>query len=110
MLDRIHAARTDGTDAIVINPGEWLIGNLIKVLPFFVGLTRRSSAAWTHSSVALRDAILGVGIRFVELHISNVHAREKFRHHSYFSDVAVAVMVGLVLSTVLLSRFRWDLG
>lgn len=71
MLDRIHAARGEGVDAIIINPG-----------------------AWTHTSVALRDALAGVAIRFIEVHISNVHKREAFRHHSYLSDIADAVIVG----------------
>lgn len=52
-------------------------------------------AAFTHTSVAIRDAILSVGIPFIEVHLSNVHAREKFRHHSYFSDIAIGVICGL---------------
>jgi 3-dehydroquinate dehydratase-2 len=72
LIDRLHAARIDGTDFIVINPG-----------------------AFTHTSVALRDAIAAVAIPFVEVHLSNVHRREPFRHHSYFSDLAEGVIVGL---------------
>lgn len=72
LIDRIHAARDDGTEYIIINP-----------------------AAFTHTSVALRDALLAVSIPFIEVHLSNVHKREPFRHHSYFSDVAVGVICGL---------------
>ncbi|HMW83684.1 MAG TPA: type II 3-dehydroquinate dehydratase [Pseudomonadales bacterium] len=71
LIDRIHGALEDGTDFILFNP-----------------------AAFTHSSVALRDALLAVAIPFIELHLSNVHAREPFRHHSYFSDIAVGVISG----------------
>ncbi|CAN5225409.1 type II 3-dehydroquinate dehydratase [soil metagenome] len=71
LIDRIQAARGEA-DMIVINPG---------------GLT--------HTSVALRDALIGVSIPFVEIHLSNVHAREPFRKHSYLSDVAVGVIMGL---------------
>ena len=52
-------------------------------------------AAFTHTSVAIRDAFAGIGVPFIEIHLSNVHARESFRHHSYFSDIAVGVIVGL---------------
>ena len=72
LIERIHAAREQGVRAIIINP-----------------------AAYTHTSVALRDAIAAVAIPFVEVHLSNVHAREPFRHHSYFSDLAVGVICGL---------------
>ncbi len=72
IIERIHEARGEGIDFILINP-----------------------AAFTHTSVAIRDAILGVNIPFIEVHISNVHAREAFRAHSYFSDVAVGVICGL---------------
>ncbi len=72
LIERIHEARKEGIDFIIINP-----------------------AAFTHTSVAIRDALLGVNIPFIEVHISNVHAREAFRSHSYFSDVAVGVICGL---------------
>ncbi|TBU95772.1 type II 3-dehydroquinate dehydratase [Stutzerimonas kirkiae] len=72
LIDRIHAAHGEGVDFILINP-----------------------AAFTHTSVALRDALLAVSIPFIEVHLSNVHKRESFRHHSYFSDVAVGVICGL---------------
>ena len=71
LIDRIHAARGDGTGFIVINPG-----------------------GFTHTSVALRDALVGVAIPFIEVHVSNVHKREAFRHHSYLSEIAAGVIVG----------------
>jgi len=72
LIERIHEARAEGVDYIIINP-----------------------AAFTHTSVALRDALLASGIPFIEVHLSNVHAREAFRHHSYFSDIAEGVICGL---------------
>jgi 3-dehydroquinate dehydratase-2 len=72
LIDRVQAARKDGVDAIVINPG---------------GLT--------HTSVALRDALAAVAIPFIEVHISNIHQREAFRHHSYLSGIAAGVICGL---------------
>ena len=72
LIERIHQAGTDGVDFILFNP-----------------------AALTHTSIALRDALLGVAIPFIEIHISNVFKREDFRHHSYLSDVAVGVISGL---------------
>lgn len=71
LIEAIHQAK-DKTDFIIINP-----------------------AAFTHSSIALRDALLAVNIPFIEVHLSNVHQRESFRHHSYFSDIAVGVICGL---------------
>jgi 3-dehydroquinate dehydratase-2 len=72
LIDRVQAASSEGVDFIIINP-----------------------AGYTHTSVALRDALTGVDIPYVEVHLSNIHAREPFRHHSYFSDKAVGVICGL---------------
>ncbi|WP_020210217.1 type II 3-dehydroquinate dehydratase [Gilvimarinus chinensis] len=72
LIDRIHEARHEGVDFIIINP-----------------------AAFTHTSVALRDALLAVEIPFIEVHLSNVYKREPFRHKSYFSDIAEGVICGL---------------
>ena len=72
LVDAVHAAKQEGVSFIVINP-----------------------AAFTHTSVALRDAMAGVAIPFIEVHLSNVHAREEFRQHSYFSDLATGVISGL---------------
>jgi 3-dehydroquinate dehydratase II len=72
LVERVHAARDAGVAFIVINP-----------------------AAFTHTSVAIRDALAAVAVPFIEVHLSNVHRREPFRHHSYLSDVAVGVVAGL---------------
>lgn len=72
LIDRIHQAMKQNIGCIIINP-----------------------AALTHTSVGLRDALLGVNIPFIEVHISNVHAREAFRHHSYLSDKAIGVICGM---------------
>lgn len=72
LIERIHGARDEDIDYIIINP-----------------------AAFTHTSVAIRDALLAVSITFIEVHLSNVYKREPFRHHSYFSDVAEGVICGL---------------
>jgi len=71
LVDRVQAARLDGTDFLLVNP-----------------------AAFTHSSVALRDALAAVALPFIEVHLSNPHAREPFRRTSYFSDIAVGVVAG----------------
>ncbi|CAB3738752.1 3-dehydroquinate dehydratase 1 [Achromobacter animicus] len=72
LVDRIQAARQDGTDFIIIN-----------------------AAAYTHTSVAIRDALAGVAIPFIEVHLSNLYKREPFRHHSYLSDLAQGLISGL---------------
>ena len=72
LVDAVQAAAGSGVDFILINPG-----------------------AFTHTSIALRDAFLGVGVPLIEVHLSNIHQREEFRHRSYFSDIAEGVIVGL---------------
>ena len=71
IIERLHAARTDGTRFVIVNPG-----------------------AFAHTSIAIRDAFQAAEVPFCEVHISNVHKREPFRHHSYLSDIAVGVMAG----------------
>lgn len=71
LIDRIHDAKKEGVNFIILNP-----------------------AAFTHTSIALRDAITAVEIPFIEVHLSNIHQRESFRHHSYFSDIAQGVICG----------------
>ena len=71
LIDRVQQAATDGADFIILNPG-----------------------AFTHTSVALRDALLAVQLPFIEIHLSNTFAREEFRHHSYFSDIANSCLFG----------------
>ena len=80
IVDRLHQTIEDGTDFIIINP-----------------------AAFTHTSVAIRDAFLGCKTPFIEVHLSNVHAREEFRQHSYLSDIAVGVISGLGKDSYLLA-------
>ncbi len=80
LIDRIHNAKDHNVDAIIINP-----------------------AAFTHTSVAIRDALSGVGIAFIECHLSNVHAREPFRQHSYLSDIAQGVICGFGANSYLLA-------
>lgn len=72
LVDSIQAAAADAVDFILLNPG-----------------------AYTHTSIAMRDALLAVGIPFIEIHLSNIFAREPFRHHSYFSDIAAGCLFGL---------------
>jgi 3-dehydroquinate dehydratase-2 len=72
LVNRIQQAQRDAVDFIIINP-----------------------AAFTHTSIAMRDALAAVAIPFIEVHLSNVFAREKFRHHSYFTDLAVGIVSGL---------------
>jgi 3-dehydroquinate dehydratase-2 len=72
LIDKVQSAKADGVDFVIINPG-----------------------AYSHTSIALRDAFLGVAMPFIEVHLTNIHAREEFRHHSYLSGIAVGSIVGL---------------
>jgi 3-dehydroquinate dehydratase-2 len=72
LIERVHQAKSEGVVFGIVNPG-----------------------AFTHTSIALRDALLGTGLPFIEVHLSNTHAREAFRRHSYFSDIAAGVVCGL---------------
>ncbi|HVC37610.1 MAG TPA: type II 3-dehydroquinate dehydratase [Gammaproteobacteria bacterium] len=72
LIDRLHQARTDGIDFLLFNPG-----------------------GYTHTSVALRDALAAIRLPFIEIHVSNIHAREAFRQQSYFSDLALGTITGL---------------
>ncbi len=72
LIEAVHRAGADATDFVLINPG-----------------------AFTHTSIALRDAFLSVSVPFIEIHLSNIFARESFRHHSYLSDIAVGTVIGL---------------
>ena len=90
LIDRVQQAQSDGVDFIILNPG-----------------------AFTHTSVALRDALLAVDIPFIEIHLSNTFAREEFRHNSYFSDIASACLFGFgafgyELAVLAASRHRAD--
>lgn len=90
LIDRIHKAATDGVELIIFNPG-----------------------AFTHTSIALRDALLAVAIPFIELHLSNTFAREEFRHKSYFSDIAQSCLFGFgahgyELAVIAASRYAED--
>jgi len=80
LVDRIHQAKSQNIDGIIINP-----------------------AAFTHTSVAIRDAFLGVSIPFIEVHLSNIHRREAFRHHSYLSDIATGMVSGFGAKSYLLA-------
>lgn len=80
LIERIHDAAREGVNFILINP-----------------------AAFTHTSIALRDALLAVAIPFIEVHLSNVHGRENFRHHSYFADIAVGTISGFGSTSYLLA-------
>lgn len=84
LIDRVHAARTEGVQAIIVNPG-----------------------GYTHTSVALRDALAGVAIPFIEVHISNVHAREAFRHRSMLSDLAHGVLAGFGVDGYRMALGHW---
>jgi 3-dehydroquinate dehydratase-2 len=101
-LDQLHERLTQQAaelghrlTAFQSNSESDLIARVHEAPAGHVGFILFNPAAFTHTSVALRDALLAVKVPFIEVHLSNVHAREGFRHHSYFSDIAVGVITGL---------------
>ena len=98
-------ARAAGHELLAFqsNAEHELIGRIQGAVAAGVGFVLFNPGAFTHTSIALRDALLGVGVPFIEIHLSNVHAREAFRRHSYFSDVALGVIAGF-------GAFGYELG
>lgn len=94
-LEQLAAEAGHHLSAFQSNSEAELINQIHKAPGTHVAFIIFNPAALTHTSIALRDALLGVKIPFIEVHLSNVHAREAFRHHSYFSDIAVGTITGL---------------